>query len=142
MVEAIKRIRDINDSSQVLIIDDDSDTREMLSRTIASVGCTVTQASGGAMALNRMREQKPSVVLLDIMMPEMDGFEFLEHLRQEPAWMDIKVIIVSAKDLTTEDLEWLNSRSTQIFQKGIYNRHELIETVSAALDPHHSEIDS
>ena len=142
LVEAIKRIRDINDSSQVLIIDDDSDTREMLSRTIASVGCTVTQASGGAMALNRMREQKPSVVLLDIMMPEMDGFEFLEHLRQEPAWMDIKVIIVSAKDLTTEDLEWLNSRSTQIFQKGIYNRHELIETVSAALDSHHSEIDS
>lgn len=134
VVETIHRFRDINTLSRVLVVDDDDDTRDMLRRTIETVGCKVSEAKNGHDALELIAQSKPTVVLLDIMMPEMDGFEFLERLRAEPDWNDINVIIVSAKDLNQSDLNWLNNRSLQIFQKGVYDRSHLIETVSNALD--------
>jgi CheY-like chemotaxis protein len=93
-------------------------------------GYRVAEAENGLEAIAALEHMSPSVILLDLMMPGMDGFEVLERLRHVPAWQDIPVIIVTAKDLTPDDLEWLNGHILKVFQKGAYDRRELISTVS------------
>jgi CheY-like chemotaxis protein len=76
-----------------------------------------------------MRKIQPELILLDLMMPEMDGFEFLEELRKNEAWKSIPVIVVTAKDLTAADRQRLNGSVEKILQKGAYNRDELLREV-------------
>jgi len=109
VLETVERFRVINNTSRVLIVDDDADTRAVLKRTLMPIGCAVAEAVDGPDALRSIAESVPAVVLLDIMMPGMDGFELLERLRSDPQWKDICVIIISAKDLTENDLLWLNA---------------------------------
>lgn len=133
VVDTVKRLHKVNGNSRILIVDDDENTRIVLRRTLSSLGCNVQEAHDGITALAKIAETPPSLILLDIMMPEMDGFEFLERLSRTPHWSDITVIIVSAKDLSESDLTWLNARALEIFQKGSYDRHELLETVKNTL---------
>ena len=76
-----------------------------------------------------MAESQPELILLDLMMPEMDGFGFLEALRQQDAWRSIPVVVVTAKDLTPEDRQRLNGYVEQILQKGAYSREELLHEI-------------
>ena len=71
--------------------------------------------------------------LLGLMMPEMDGFEVLERMRREDAWRDIQVIIVTAKDLTREEVDRLNGQVVKVLQKGTYRRRDLLDDVRAKL---------
>jgi len=84
-------------------------------------------------SLERVREDQPELILLDLMMPEMDGFEFLLELRRVAAWRDIPVVVVSAKDLTEEDRRRLSGDADSILQKGAYTRQELREQVRGML---------
>jgi hypothetical protein len=72
-----------------------------------------------------LRERRPSVVLLDLVMPEMDGFQFLEELRKRPEWRDLPVIVVTAKDLTKEERLRLEGQVI-VLQKGSYQSEELL----------------
>ena len=81
------------------------------------------------MALERMTERQPELILLDLMMPEMDGFQFLDEIRKRKDWHAIPVIVVTAKELSTEDLQRLNGSVEKILQKGAYSREELIREV-------------
>jgi DNA-binding response OmpR family regulator len=83
--------------------------------------------------LERLADAKPATVILDLMMPRMDGFEVLEAMRYEAAWRDIPVVIVTAKDLSHEEIAQLNGRVERVFQKGAYDRAELIDTVRAMI---------
>ena len=74
----------------------------MLRRTLQKEGWTVAEAVNGREALGQLERSRPALVLLDLMMPEMDGFEVLERMRREDAWRAIPVIIVTAKDLTRD----------------------------------------
>ena len=130
IVEAIKRIHRGNGVSDVLVVDDDPKSRDLLRRSLVRTGYRVAEAENGLEAIAALEHMSPSVILLDLMMPGMDGFEVLERLRHVPAWQDIPVIIVTAKDLTPDDLEWLNGHILKVFQKGAYDRRELISTVS------------
>jgi CheY-like chemotaxis protein len=89
----------------------------------------VTEATNGRVALERMAESQPELILLDLMMPEMDGFGFLEALRQQDAWRSIPVVVVTAIDLTPEDRQRLNGYVEQILQKGAYSREELLHEI-------------
>jgi len=80
-------------------------------------------------ALERLREVSPSVILLDLMMPEMDGFEFLAALRGHAAWRAIPVVVITARDLSGEDRERLNGRVERILQKGAHGREALLTEV-------------
>ena len=71
-------------------------------------GWTVTEAENGQVAIESVTAARPDVIMLDLMMPEMDGFEFLEKLRGRPDWRDIPVVVITAKDLTDEDRNRLN----------------------------------
>jgi CheY-like chemotaxis protein/anti-sigma regulatory factor (Ser/Thr protein kinase) len=114
-----------------LVVDDDPVLRELLGRTLNAAGYTVVGAENGRVALERLRELAPSVILLDLMMPEMDGFEFLAALRGHEAWRGIPVVVVTARDLSSEDRERLNGRVERILQKGAYGREALLEEVRA-----------
>jgi CheY-like chemotaxis protein len=117
------------DRPEVLVVDDDPATREVLGRTLAKEGWTVTEAADGREALARLERATPAIVLLDLMMPGVDGFEVLEAMRREEAWRDIPVIVITAKDLDREELARLNGRAERVFQKGAYDRAELIGVV-------------
>ena len=113
----------------VLVVEDDADTRDMLQRMLTRENWAVIEATNGRVALERMAESQPELILLDLMMPEMDGFGFLETLRQQDAWRSIPVVVVTAMDLTPEDHQRLNGYVEQILQKGAYSREELLHEI-------------
>ena len=115
----------------VLVVDDDPEVRGLLRRMLEPAGHAVVEAENGRVALERLREVKPSVVLLDLMMPEMDGFEFVDAFRRHDAWRGIPVVVITAKDLSREDRERLNGYVQRILQKGAYGRDELLAEVRA-----------
>jgi CheY-like chemotaxis protein len=89
----------------------------------------VIEAENGRMALQRVAETRPALILLDLMMHAMDGFDFVKELRKLPECDSIPVVVISAKDLTSEDRERLNGFVEQILQKGAYSREELMRQV-------------
>ncbi len=133
-----KHLRD-RPSSTVLVIDDDPETRDMLRRTVSGEGWTVSEAENGRVALQRMAELQPGVILLDLMMPEMDGFDFVVELRKHPQWRTIPVVVITAKDLSVADRRRLNGYVQKIVQKGAYSREALLaevrELVAACAHP-------
>jgi len=117
----------------VLLIEDDADTRAIMCRQLEGTQWTVREAGNGKEGLEQVREDPPELILLDLMMPEMDGFEFLLELRRVEAWRDIPVVVVSAKDLTEEDRRLLSGDTESILKKGMYTPQELREQVRSML---------
>jgi PAS domain S-box-containing protein len=117
----------------ILIVEDDEAARGTLRRLLEKEGWTVTEAENGRQALDRVAEAKPALILLDLMMPEMDGFEFIDALRQQEAWRSIPVAVTTAKDVTAEDRQRLTAQVEQILQKGAYSREELLAQVRKLL---------
>jgi PAS domain S-box-containing protein len=113
-------------STRVLVIEDDEPTRDMVRRTLEGVGCTVVEAENGRVGLERVMEDPPSLILLDLMMPELDGFGFLEQLRDTPHSGKIPVVVTTAKDLTDEDRARLNGGVERILEKGATLREEIL----------------
>src|SRR5204863_8229810 len=105
---------------RALVVEDDPATREMLRRMLERDGWTVTEAPDGRIGLAQVATARPDLVLLDLMMPELDGFRFVEGLRIEPAWRGIPVLVVTAKDLTDEERRRLNGKVERVIQKGAY----------------------
>jgi CheY-like chemotaxis protein len=114
----------------VLVVEDDAALRELVRRTLERESYAVLEAKDGRDALEQMRQRVPGVTL-DLMMPVMDGFEFLVELRRNDAWREIPVIVLTAKDLSVEDRERLNGSVARILQKGAYGREALLAEVRA-----------
>ena len=114
-----------------LVVDDDPTARELVRRLLEGDGWKVIEADNGRTALERVADQTPNVILLDLMMPEMDGFEFVEQLRLRPEGRSVPIIAITAKDLTTEERAQLSGQVSDILQKGSYDRDQLLEEVSA-----------
>jgi CheY-like chemotaxis protein len=124
---------------RVLVVEDEADMREMLRRLLEKAGWVVSEATDGQAALACVVEDRPNLILLDLMMPEMDGFTFVEALRQQDAWRSIPIVVVTAKDLTPDDRQRLNGYVEQILQKGAYSQeallHEVRHLVAAYVQP-------
>jgi PAS domain S-box-containing protein len=114
----------------VLIVEDDAPTSELMRRTLQQIDCKVVEAENGRVGLERLNEAVPDLILLDLMMPEMDGFEFIARVRAEARWRHIPVIVVTAKTLSAEDRARLNGQVQHLVQKGEYSG----KAVLAALD--------
>jgi signal transduction histidine kinase/CheY-like chemotaxis protein len=119
-----------SEPATVLVVEDDSATREVILRLLEKTGIQVAEAENGRVALERLAEDQPGLILLDLMMPEMDGFQFVDHVRQHEAWRAIPIVVVTAKDLTTEDRRRLNGYVTEIIQKDARGQEELLAEVS------------
>ncbi len=117
---------------RVLVVEDDSLTRAALRRAMESEGWDVVEAEHGRMALERSAGWVPDLVLLDLMMPEMNGFEFLEALRAREAWRAVPVVVITAKELTEEDRRRLNGGVERVVAKGGRG----LEALAAAVREH------
>ncbi len=113
----------------VLVVDDDPSVRHLFRRLLEPEGYVVAEAENGRAALERLRDVSPSVILLDLMMPEMDGFDFAAELRRHDVWREIPIIVITARDLSREDHERLNGYVQKILQKGAYGRDQLLAEV-------------
>ncbi|RDV37505.1 response regulator [Bradymonadaceae bacterium TMQ3] len=124
---------------QALIVEDDDATREVMDRTLQNAGWKTTTAIHGRQAIDRLRaldaKNLPDIILLDLMMPEMDGFEFLEVLRAEPALSDIPVIVVTARQLSHKELHQLQQVTERVMRKGNFTGTELVEEVDRLVAP-------
>jgi PAS domain S-box-containing protein len=114
----------------VLVVEDDPETREILRRLLEKEGCQVIAVENGRVALERLAESQPMLILLDLMMPEMDGFQFVDRMRQHENWRTIPIVVVTAKDLTKEDRLRLNGYVQEIIRKDACPRDELLAEVS------------
>jgi signal transduction histidine kinase/DNA-binding response OmpR family regulator len=138
LLTKLKKVtRDSPLTQPVLVVDDDPDVRELFRRTLARDNMTVIEAANGQEAIQVLRTQKPSVILLDLMMPVMDGFEFIAEFNCHPEWMDIPVIVVTAKHITREDRERLAVSTRTILEKSGFTQEDLLGKV-LNLVHHHS----
>jgi len=120
----------------VLIVEDDPPTRELTERTVASLGHEAALAGNGQEALAWLDHNPlPSLIVLDLLMPEMDGFEFLTNLRSRPAWRDLPVIVITAKQIEAHEREMLENHTKQIIAKGHSAHRELARAVRDVLMP-------
>ncbi|MCP4702412.1 MAG: response regulator [Gammaproteobacteria bacterium] len=117
------------DRRLVMVVEDDVVTRDMMQTMLRKAGWRICTAENGRTALAYLQEHEkdlPDLILLDLMMPEMDGFEFVNRLREEPAWRTLPVVVLTAKDITLEDRVRLDERVQNIFQKGAFRRDALL----------------
>jgi PAS domain S-box-containing protein len=119
--------------AQVLVVEDDEATRSVLSRTLRGSGWHVREARNGKAALESLEEARPDLVLLDLMMPEMDGFEVSARMRADPRWKDIPVLVLTALDLTSEDRDRLGIPQERIHQKGALPLEELVSDLRSMI---------
>ena len=125
----LKKYTRDGDSRPILVVEDDPATRSMLRRMLEKEGWDVSEAENGRIALERIEEAEPSLILLDLIMPEMDGFEFLDELRRNPGRSGIPTVVITAKDLTEQDRNRLNGGVDKVVQKGAFNRDDLLAQV-------------
>jgi signal transduction histidine kinase/DNA-binding response OmpR family regulator len=118
---------------RMLVVDDDEFMRNHLVRSLKEDGWDITEAENGHAALARLSQARPDVIVLDLMMPEMDGFELLDQLRGHPEWRDIPVVVITAKDLTAEDRKRLNGDVERIVQKSASGLDNMLREVVRAL---------
>jgi CheY-like chemotaxis protein len=104
-----------------------------MARTLEKCGWKVSEANNGQEALDIMEDIQPQLILLDLMMPVMDGFGFLAEMRTRPEWQNIPVIVITAKDLTSEDRDRLSGCVEEVMEKKAYTREQLLKRVREAV---------
>ena len=120
LLKAIRRhiAPNFNPPGKVLVVDDEAATRELLKETLEADGYVVALAGSGTEALELLAQFPVAAVLLDLIMPEMDGFEMLVRLKENSAWRGIPVFVLTAKQLTDKEIEMLRRDTIAFLQKG------------------------
>jgi signal transduction histidine kinase/DNA-binding response OmpR family regulator len=120
-------------AAPALVVDDEPNARDVLCRALKRAGWPVVEAENGRVALDRVAENVPRLILLDLMMPVMDGFEFVAELRQHEAWREIPILVITAKEITSADRARLEGNVARIFQKGAFGRDDLLREVRSLI---------
>jgi threonine synthase len=119
---------------RIAIVDDNPDVRRLIRRILQAQGeYTLFEASNGQEALDLIQKELPNLVILDLMMPEMDGFSVMDALQTNPETAEIPVIVVTAKELTPAEKERLKGRIQSLMQKGDFMSDDLLDEVKALL---------
>ncbi len=125
----LERLNQPTPTGSVLVVEDDEDTRTLLVRLLHQEGWSVREAADGRAGLDRVAEEAPGLILLDLMMPEMDGFEFVRELRRTESWQSIPVVVVTAKDITADDVQRLQGYANRVFRKDASQHEQLMGEV-------------
>lgn len=133
--DVIQKHRAAGPLRPILLVEDDAGMRMMMRNALEKAGLPVIEASNGQEGLDRMAEGIPSLVLLDLMMPGMDGFRFMEMVREREEFRVVPVVVITAKDLSTRDRERLRGGVLTILRKGAVGRRALMDVVRIALAP-------
>jgi signal transduction histidine kinase/DNA-binding response OmpR family regulator len=114
---------------QILIVEDDDTLRELLRRALEQEGWVVREATTGRQALDHVAKYQPALILLDLMLPEIDGVQVIDELRASEGGQSVPIIVLTAKDLLPAERQRLSNTVAQILQKGVYSREELLRHV-------------
>ena len=125
----IERFRGNSETGRVLIVEDDAETREIMRAGLGKAGWTVDETENGRDALEQLDVHPPDLILLDLLMPVMDGFEFLTQLRAREDARRIPVVVVTAKELGPKDRERLGGRVAEVLHKEAYSREDLLAEI-------------
>ena len=120
---------------EVLIVDDDPATRALYRRVLVRDGWMVREAPDGRKALDEMGRRRPTLVILDLMMPNLDGFDTLRTMRGSDALAELPVIIATSKDLTNGELDWLQANARDVVKKGEAGRADLVAAIRRHAGP-------
>jgi CheY-like chemotaxis protein len=134
LIGAIQRLTTNDKEAQVLVVDDDESTRSLLRRVLLRQGWSVAEAENGVVAMQTLKRMRPDIILLDLMMPEMDGFEVMKALDSDETLRDIPVIILTAIDLSKEELRNLQEYVEAVFIKGGYDRQQFLTVIRSLIE--------
>ncbi|MEP6519372.1 response regulator [Microcoleus vaginatus] len=123
-----------NLTCQILIVEDDLATREILRCVLETQGWAVTEADSGRAALDRLKVARPHLILLDLMLPEMDGFELIGELRKSHSGDPIPIVVITGKNLTPAESQQLNGYVERVLQKGVYSCDTLLRDVRSIVN--------
>jgi len=117
----------------VLVVDDDPKAVELVAVRLAAIGASVLRANGGQEAIELARAQLPGLIVLDLMMPAVNGFDVVEALRERVETARIPIIVMTAKRITAEDHQRLDGAVTTIMEKGHFDRARFTTEVRRAM---------
>lgn len=117
------------DNRTILLVEDDINVRAVTRRAISAAGWHVVEAATGRAALDWVSTHTPALILLDLMLPELDGIQVLEALHELPHVQHIPIVVVTAKELTETERSYLHSSVAQVLQKSTYRLEDLLTTV-------------
>jgi CheY-like chemotaxis protein len=129
LVDLIGKYKAPSGPTRVLVVEDDAMQRERIRSWLEPQTWLLIEAENGRLALDRLRECVADVIILDLMMPEMDGFQLVAEMQKHPVWNQIPIIVVTALDLTDEDHARLNSGIEMVLRKETFSPTTLIERV-------------
>ena len=129
LVDLISKYRAPFRPTRILVVEDDAMQRARIRSWLEPQNWSLIEADNGRVAIDRLGESVPDIILLDLMMPEMDGFELVAEMQKHPAWSKIPVIVVTARELTAEDHARLNSGIEVVLRKEPFNPTTLIESI-------------
>jgi CheY-like chemotaxis protein len=129
LLEAIRRHVPLpsENARTVIVVDDDARHAELISEVLSAAGYSPVAAADGRQALEMLERTRPAAVLLDLLMPGMDGFEILGRIQENPALHGVPVFVLTAKDLTSADLETLSRKAHAVLRKKITWKEDLLK---------------
>lgn len=131
----ISRVTQQSPQRNLLLVDDDVASLESMSRILEAAGWSTVLAHDGFEALAVLNRTRPAAIVLDLLMPGMDGFEFLQHLREDLHLKSIPVIVMSGKDPSREEQAFLRDRVSTVLKKGNHSAADLLASIKARLRP-------
>ena len=133
--EILRRALGAPSGHRAMVVEDDPDTRTLLIALLQDEGLEVVGVGNGSEALDQLDDFDPDLILLDLLMPCMDGISFLKALRRDPKYGKIPVIVVTAKDPSTLEIEHLRGVTAAVVRKGQHLEDDLRRTVQSLLEP-------
>lgn len=126
-------------STRLLVVDDDPDVIDLARQWLTAPDYVVEAVADGMAAVEAVGRQPPDVILLDLLMPRLDGFEVIERLRQDPATRDLPIIVLTAKTLEAAENAWLHTRVAQVIQKQGFASETLLIELRRVLQTHQAK---
>jgi CheY-like chemotaxis protein len=124
----------LDEAATILMVDDDPQSRELVRHQLKLANISFIEAGSGKEAVQWLSmNELPSLILLDLMMPDMDGFMFLQEIARHPEWQSIPVVVLSAKELTAQEREWLSEHARAVIAKSAGSSRDLSTEVRLAL---------
>src|SRR3972149_1109129 len=134
LLRALEHVNHDKNIHRVLVVDDEPEARLLIKRILeGQTDLEVLEALGGAQALADVVDVRPDLIILDLMMPDIDGFTVLDNIKSNRATRDIPVIIVTAKEITEEDRNRLEGKTLALFNKGMFSAEQLMTDIANAL---------
>jgi DNA-binding response OmpR family regulator len=122
--------------ARLLVVEDDVDARERVCRSLREQNWEVFETGDGLEGLDLVRQYRPDLILLDLLLPSMNGFEFIEAVRHDPESRLIPIVVMTGAELSAEDRRNLQGKVEQVLQKGLYGRDELLREIRSVVREH------